>query len=275
MRILIAVLIILVPNLAFALTAQDKVDIAKRLSQAYPAIIVHVESSPTISGDQDAVIFRISPSGKANYGNLFLKGRYDIIYKPDMPGALGNYLCDIADEFVRERRKTQANFLPNFDFKIRIPIRVVEFEIGGDRDTLTDLIRAVLDLWDFVVRDYGKFNILVRGYADQAMAGFQATLLSQYRYDQISFFPLKDAQDRFLTTYLRQLAGKNIGNTYKNADLPDLRATFMKREVIDRFLDECRLHRPDVVDSFVLDGSVVDTKDPDYRTIDIFFYAYR
>jgi hypothetical protein len=47
----------------FGLTAQDRVDIAERLTKAYPAITVTAESSPVISGDKDPVIFRISPSG--------------------------------------------------------------------------------------------------------------------------------------------------------------------------------------------------------------------
>jgi hypothetical protein len=47
--------------------------------------------------------------------------------------------------------------------------------------------------------------------------------------------------------------------------------------VIDRFLDECHLTRPgaNLPASVVLDGGVIDVKDPDYRTIDIFFYAYK
>ena len=275
MRGLILLLAMFVPSAAFGLTAQDKVDIANHLSRAYPAITVHVENTPTISGDQNPTIFRISPSGKANYGNLFLKGRYDIIYKPDSPGALGNYLCDMADEFVRERRKAQANFLPPFEFKIRVPIRAVEFEIGGDRDTLTSIVYAVLTLWDAVKNDYGKFNILVRGYADRGAAGFEGKIMAKYPYQEVSVFPLKNSPDPFLTTYVRRLTSKRLGETYKNADLPNLRATFLKHEVIDQFLDECRLHRPDVLDSVVLDGAVVDTTEPDYRTIDIYFYAYQ
>jgi hypothetical protein len=51
----------------------------------------------------------------------------------------------------------------------------------------------------------------------------------------------------------------------------------MKREVIDRFLDECGLSRPgaNIPESIVLDGGVIDVNDPDQRTVDIFFYAYR
>jgi hypothetical protein len=264
-----------VPTAAIGLTAQDKVDIANRLSQAYPAITVHVESTPVISGDQDAVLFRISPSGKANYGNLFLKGDYNIIYKPNAPGALGSYVCDIADEFVRERRSAQANFLPPFELKLSVSIRVVEFEIGGDRETLKGIVYAILTIWDAVKDDYGKFEILVRGYADQGAATFQRQLLPQYPYHDVSFFPLKNNPDPFMTVYLRTVASRKIGNTYTNTDLPNLRATFMKREVIDHFLDECRLRRPDTPKSFVLDGGAIDVRDPDYRTIDIYFYAYR
>jgi hypothetical protein len=269
-------LVLFLPTTAFALSAQDKADIADKLTKAYPSITVSVVSAPIISGDQDPVIFRISPSGKPNYGQLFLKEQYNIIFKPNTPGMLGSYACDIANEFVKKRREAQANFLPHFEVKLGVSIRVVEFEIRGDQDTLSSIIYAVLFIRDALSNDYDKFNILIRGYADRG-GTFQRALMKEYPYHDISFFPLKTKPDPFMTVYLRRLDKKQVGSTYNNDDLPDLRATFMKREVIDRFLDECRLSRPgaNIPESIVLDGGVIDVNDPDQRTVDIFFYAYR
>jgi hypothetical protein len=267
---------LLSPVTAFALSAQDKTDIAARLNKAYPAISVSVVDTPVISGDNDPSMFRISPLGKKNYGNLFLLQRYDIIAKPNTPGMLGSYACDLAGEFVRARRKVQANFLPSFQFKAGAPAGGVSFEISADQETFAGIIYGILTLLDAVSNDYDKFNILIRGYADRGDK-FQSQLRAPYLYKDVSFFPLKSNPDPFLSVYLRTLQTRQVGPTYSNEDLPNLRATFMKREVIDRFLDECHLTRPgaNLPASIVLDGGVIDVKDADYRTIDIFFYAYR
>jgi hypothetical protein len=263
------------PTSAFALTAQDKVDIAERLTKAYPAITVTVESRPVISGDLDPTIFRISRSGKQNFGNLFLNEHYDIIYKPNANHELGSYLCDLANEFVRERRRAQADFFPSFTLRTGLTVPI-SFEIGADRETLRGIVQGLMTLWDFLaMNDYGKFNILVRGYADRG-AAFQRPVMPEYPYHDVSYLPLARQPDPLLAVYVRRPQTKNIGNTYSNSELPNLRATFLKREVIDRFLDECRLsRRPLTPESVVLDGAVIDVKDPEYRTIDLYFYAYR
>ena len=104
-KLILSLFAFVVPTVAFAASASDRVAIAKQLTKEFPGIVVTAESQPVISGDKDTLLFRISPSGKPNYGNLFLKGRYDIIYKPDDKNyGLGSYLCDIASQFVKERR---------------------------------------------------------------------------------------------------------------------------------------------------------------------------
>lgn len=79
MRMLfLSLLAIVVPTSAFALTDTEKANVADALNKAYKSITVTVVSAPVIRGDKDPVIFRIAPAGKLNFGNLFLKGRYDI-----------------------------------------------------------------------------------------------------------------------------------------------------------------------------------------------------
>ncbi len=274
MRMLfLSLLAIVVPTSAFALTDTEKANVADALNKAYKSITVTVVSAPVIRGDKDPVIFRIAPAGKPNFGNLFLKGRYDIIHKPDSAEALGGYLCTIADEFVRERRSaTAAGFLRGVSLRAGVHDPVT-FEIEADRDTIHDMVAAVLRLWDYVRNDYEKFDIFVRGYADRG-ASFQKPLLSQYPYNEVAYFPLETPNDLMLAVYLRKIERRKIGNTYTNADLPNLRATFLK-QVIDVFLRDCELNGHLTPVSHVLDGAVIEENAPDYRTIDLYFYAHQ
>lgn len=266
--------IFLIPTAAQALSDAQLTAIAQDLSKAYPAITVSVVSQPIISGDRSPVMFRITPSGKPTFGNLFLKGRYDIIHKPDTPDVLGSYLCTMADQFVKDRRAKRADFLPGVTLNLTISpdTQRPSFEIGGDASTLQAMIYGVLTIWDAVSNNYGKFNIFVRGYAD-AGANFHKPLLPQYPYHDVRYFPLVTPNDPLLAAYFRKRVSRQIGNTYTNSDLPDLRATFLKN-VIDIFLRDCSLNGHLTPQSVVLEGDVINQKQPAYRTIDLYFYAY-
>jgi len=271
--LLFSLLAIVAPTNAFALTDAERANIAEALSKAYKSITVTAVSAPLIRGDKDPAIFRITPAGKPNFGNLFLKGRYDIIHKPDSIDALGGYFCTIADEFVRERRSSSASgFLRGVSLRAGLHDPVT-FEIEADRDTVHDMVAAVLRLWDYVRDDYEKFDIFVRGYADRG-ASFQKPLLQQYPYSELAYFPLETPNDPMLAGYLRKIDRRKIGSTYTNADLPDLRATFLKH-AIDVFLRDCGLDGHLTPQSHVLDGAVIDENAPDYRTIDLYFYAHQ
>lgn len=274
MRVLFSLLIILAPVSAFALSAADKNQIADQLSKTYPQITVTVETQPVISGDKDPALFRISPSGKANHSKLFLEGRYDIIInRPSDNLTLGTYLCDLADEFVKEQRKTKTSFLPQFQFKVGASAGPVNFEISGDRETLRGIVNSVMSLWDTLKDDYKQFNLFVRGYADRG-GSFRRQMLETHPIRDISYFPLADPADRLLTHYVRKPASKKIGDFYTNADLPNLRAAFFKG-AMDRFLNDCRLSRPLTPEAVILEGAVIDVNAPDHRSIDLYFYAYR
>jgi hypothetical protein len=273
MRILfLSLLSVIVPTAAFALSDKDKAEVADRLSKTYKTITVTLVSQPVIKGDKDPVIYRISPAGKPNFGNLFPIGRYDIIHKPDSTDVLGAYLCTIADEFVRERRGAYAEYLRGIGVKIGVDVGI-NFEISSDRDTFHDMVYAVLALWDDLRDNYGKFDIFIRGYADRG-ASFQKPLMPQYPYEEVSFLPLETPGDPLLAIYLRKLDHRKIGKTYTNADLPNLRATFLKH-VIDRFLADCGLNGHLTPESNVLDGGVIGQNAPDYRTVDLYFYAHQ
>lgn len=271
--VLFALLVLLTPSGASALTQTEKAEIAKRLSETYNAISVTAVGSPVISGDADPAVFRISPSGRSGFGKLFLEGRYDVIYSPDNSFDLGSYFCTIASEFVRERRATKADFLPSFSATFGGKVKEIGFEIKVDRETIRAIVYALLTLWDFARQDYGKFEVLVRGHADRG-SEFSRPLLKKYLFRTVPHFPLARSDDPIRAIYVRSLVAKQISDPYTNADLPYLRSMFMKG-VIDRFLEECRLRDSLTPASFILEGSVVDVPAPEYRTLDIYFYAYR
>ena len=63
-----------------------------------------------------------------------------------------------------------------------------------------------------------------------------------------------------------------IQNPFTNKDLPELRARFLRDNIVDPMLRECA--KADV-HSFVLKGKAADeTVDPSLRKVDLYLYAY-
>jgi hypothetical protein len=119
--------------------------------------------------------------------------------------------------------------------------------------------------------DYGHFKILIRGFADEGPQ-FVGTMLPQHPINKVVFLPPVNA-DPIMLFYLRTPNGKTIGANFRNADLPELRSTYVK-EIIDAFLTSCDIQHNFSEASEVLKGSVIDEHNVEYRSIEIFFYAY-
>jgi hypothetical protein len=81
--------------------------------------------------------------------------------------------------------------------------------------------------------------------------------------------PKKDSSMNF---YLPAPRTDSVPDRYTNADLPNMRATYLK-QVIDEFLKSCRIEKNFSQQSVVLEGAVVDASNPAYRTVEVFFYA--
>lgn len=262
------------PILAREISEADRVAIARTLSDLLPAIDVTYTGAPILLGDAEPLVFRLAPTGKPGFGNLFNVGRHDIIHRPDDTFNFGTYLCHLGREFARARRAQNAGFLlPRFEVGGSLEYKPIKIEMKGTQDTLADLVNGILYLWDEATKaDYGRFEILVRGYADEGR-NFVGTQLSDHPITRIPFFPKRDA-DPAMMFYLRAPQSVTIGQHFGNAELPNLRASYVK-EIIDGFLTSCRVQQSLTPTSHVLDGAVIAQPNRDYRSIELFFYAVR
>jgi hypothetical protein len=120
--------------------------------------------------------------------------------------------------------------------------------------------------------DYTNFEIFTRGFADAAQRPFRRKILPTHPYDKvIGLSP--ESGDTTKSIYVRpaQVLTTSKNAEYGNEELPNLRGRFMK-ELVDRFLATCQ-GPSQPMRTEILDGSVVDAKQPDFRTIELFFYA--
>lgn len=250
---------------------EDMHRVAVGLSNTYRAITFTFTGSPIIEGDLNPVVYRMAPSGQQGFGELFLEGRYNIIYTPNDPGVLGAYLCHLGQEYVRQVRRQNSSFLPKFDVTVGVDYRNVKFEIKGDQDTIAELVYGILSLWDWATKaNYGRFKILIRGFAD-AGPRFSRQMDPSYPMRSVVFLPRAQANQMHL--YSPGFRTEPVPDPYTNANLPNMRATHLK-QVIDAFLRSCRIDASFSQQSVVLDGAVIDRSNAAHRTIELFFYAH-
>ncbi len=262
------------PAPARDMSEAERVGIAKTLSDLLPAVDVTYTGAPILMGDPEPLVYRLTPTGKPGYGKLFNTGRYDIIHRPDDTRNFGTYLCHLGQEFARARRAQNASFLlSKFEIGGSVEYKPVNVEMKGDQQTVADMVYGVLYLWDMATKaDYGRFEILVRGYADEGPR-FVGTQLDDHPITKVTFFPKRDP-DPAMNFYLRASQSATIGQQFRNADLPNLRAAYIK-EIIDGFLTSCRVQASLTPASRILDGAVIAEANKEYRSIEVFFYAVR
>jgi len=83
-------------------------------------------------------------------------------------------------------------------------------------------------------------EVLVKGYADGQMAFWERPLKAErYNYQNISFYPRLDRYSENPFEYIRKIGTYQVPQNYRNQDLPNLRAMFVKEEMIDPFISQC------------------------------------
>ncbi|HEY0020140.1 MAG TPA: hypothetical protein VGC13_27845 [Longimicrobium sp.] len=143
--------------------------------------------------------------------------------------------------------------------------------------TIGTSLETFVDLWIMSTR-YSRIRnsralIAVRGYADGERSRWTDTLRSKYLYEHIAVLPPADPGNDVASEY--RMAESTIeiqDRVYDNTTLPDLRAEFVKREIIARTLSMCGGYESDVR---VIKGHTFATADqPQERKVQVFVYLF-
>ncbi len=185
--------------------------------------------NPVIKGDTNSAIFKITPKTKTGLGSLFLSERYDIITKPDDTNILGNDLCYYVQNFIESKQTERAGRFVKYLPSIKISYKEISFEIREDEGVLKDIFYSIVSLaGEMDENDYTNFEILNRGFADEAQGPFRRKILLAHPYDKVVGL----APERVDTTKSIYVRPPQILTTIKNAEygndeLPNLRGRFM------------------------------------------------
>lgn len=116
-------------------------------------------------------------------------------------------------------------------------------------------------------------EVLVKGYADGQMMVWERPLKAgRYSYQNISFYPRLDRNSENPFEYIRRIETYQTPQFYQNQDLPNLRAKFIKEEMIDPFISQCGQLTKEQVR--ILEGYEFSHRDPAVRKAQIYIVVF-
>jgi hypothetical protein len=184
-------------------------------------------------------------------------------------------LCDAVEEIVQD-----PNEFTTILKRLRVDSEASADVPGGVKLTIAgkNLLRTVLEL-ALPPRAFSKIpgaraEIYVRGYADAQKTHWDRPLLDgEYHFSELEICPSFQSKSSLNPSeFSRATVKRKFGPHYYNADLPNLRAAFIRRDFIERYIRRC----PGTIDPQVriLDGYEFKRHDPEQRKAQVFVCIY-
>jgi hypothetical protein len=135
------------------------------------------------------------------------------------------------DEILRALKDSKVSYNLSLGF-----FGTVGYEFTPPKKMLFELIATLRQLTGLKAK---KVEVLIRGFADGQRRPWKRALREDYPFDTVSvYMPLEPQRLNWLE-YVRKETPVPIDNPYANKDLPELRARFVKEELIDKVLAHC------------------------------------
>jgi hypothetical protein len=146
----------------------------------------------------------------------------------------------------------------------------LEINLEGRARTLIDFYYAVNQM--LTLRSV-RAEVLVRGFADGELDGWQEKLDSTYNYTSVEVMPPLDAAAPIAFRRTRVRIPLPEPPKYSNGDLPNLRARYVKEVLLDPYLANCPSNTP--ATSAILQGfAYKEASRPLDRKVQVYLLFY-
>jgi hypothetical protein len=186
-------------------------------------------------------------------------------------------LCEIID-VIYDRKEPILESLREVKLngKISFPLWKVgsaELEAGNLTPIIVDLLYSIRK---FVELKTTHPEIIIKGYADGQKGDWSEELLkAPHDYNTIPvYLPADPSNTVTINVYTRNEQPQPVSSPYRNKDLPDLRAFFVKKDLVDPYLQECRSEKK--IESHLIKGGVFEDKTnaPLERKVQVYILIY-
>jgi hypothetical protein len=166
---------------------------------------------------------------------LFESCEYTLETGGDLTKVTTSNICDFINERYTEK------------YPLLEAMREASIEISGPRGVVSAKLPAgevaveLAYMLIKVIRASGSCaEVLVKGYADGQMTEWTRELKSgKYHYLEIPIYPMTNPGSENPFEYVRNIEIRHVPESYSNRDLPNLRAMFVRDNLIVPFLSAC------------------------------------
>lgn len=175
-------------------------------------------------------------------------------------------------EFINSRYDEKSPFLEalkRVNIEYSIPVGPGKFKVSIN-ELSAELIYAIMALH----KAAGSCTeVLVKGYADGQITPWALPIKSgKYQYQYLEVYPAVDPQSQNPLEYKHELSPYPIGDSYDNRKLPNLRAEFVKEELIRPMLKACNTWKEISVQ--IIDGYEFSQWNPEDRKVQIYVMIF-
>jgi hypothetical protein len=258
---------------------------AKEVDRAVEEIRSRVSS---ISVEESKLVFKDAPQPKFQFrlniipkkgegkDAVYLFDKYEYIIRAggDEEKIPTTKLCSVIDA-IYDRKSPILEALRELKAsgKVSFPTWKIfssEIELGNLTPVLVEYLYSIRRLSEI---EATHAEIMIRGYADGEKEHWDRDLLGDYYYDTIPVYPPANPEPENPNSFIKKEELFPVKPKYGNTHLPNLRAFFVKKLLVDPYL-ECNVKKKPV--SHVLQGFEFQAlKDkPFERKVQIFVLIY-
>jgi hypothetical protein len=199
---------------------------------------------------------------------LFEVSEYTFTTGGDLTSIPTSQICKFIDEEYDEKIPIMESIR-----KIPIDVSIKRWFLdmkGQVPDIIVQLIYIIRKIYK---QTNSRVEILVKGYADGQMTEWERPLRpGRYAYREIEVYPKFKPDSLNPFEYVHSTTTFHVSPAYANKDLPNLRAQFVKEDLIEPFLAGCST--PQNVTTHILDGYEFAEIDQNKRKVQIFILLF-
>jgi hypothetical protein len=146
-------------------------------------------------------------------------------------------LCTLLHALMSETSRVPlAEALRGIDLEGSVGGPILKLAARGKLELLIEYLYSIKAIGSIQNR---RIQILIKGYADGKSTDWSRPLVANFAYDKIFVLPPVNPNSLNPTQYRGAPQIFQVSNPYRNKDLPDLRAQFVKDDLIEPVLEQC------------------------------------
>jgi hypothetical protein len=190
---------------------------------------------------------------------MFKRYEYTIETGGDFNQIPSSEICVIIDSIRNSKSEKIKSIIERLKIDVKLSgFKFFEIEISGLQVLLAEVFFTLA-----TINDKHEFDIFLKGYADGYSKEWNRKLSSNklYNYRSIDIIPTLDSNSLNPVNYSGPEISYTIGAEYGNKDLPNLRAKFVKEDLLPKVTRSCadKIRQVKILEGYEFSHDYIDS----------------